>query len=285
MASTISINFAAFEKALEEQKKNVKTEGDAQIEKMAALKVQQQSHPAAFLSGILGAVKPEGSALAEVKKEEPLAVPEVTHEEFAKAMGAMRLHYTAGAPGANVELFRLPEHMAKLPIVLSAAKPAGIAPATRFVALTKEGTDATSQLLLQCHKEMIAAIQSHTGAVLDTLKTYTQSQNLAAFKTQMEATRAAWKAKVNAIIDKTINQALAIGQKHSDQHSALASVTNKIGQLFGSISHTVEGAVQGAVHTVSSAAKDVGGAVVTAAKDVGHAASSVVHSIGHFFGL
>ena len=263
----------------------MKTEGDAQVAKMAALEAQRPSHPAVFISAILGVARPEGSAATDVKKEEPLAVPEVTHEEFAKTMSAMRLHYTAVAPGASAELFRLPEHMAKLPMVLSAPKPAGAAPAPLFVALTKEGTDATSQLVLQCHKEMINSIQAHTGAVLDALKTYSQSQNLAAFNKQMEATRAAWKAGTNAIIDKTINQALAIGEKHSDQHSALASITNKIGQLFGSVSHTVEGAVQGAIHTVSSAAKDVGGAVAAAAKDVGHAASSVVHSIGHFFGL
>ena len=285
MASPSTINPAVFEKALEEQKRNIKTEGDAQVEKMAAaLEANRQLHPAALISGILGVAKPEGAAATEVRKE-ALAVPEVTHEEFAKAMGAMRLHYTAATPGAHIELFRLPEHIAMPPIILSAPKLAGIAPAPHFIALTKEGTDATSQLVLQCHKEIIAAIQAHTGVIFDALKKYGQSQDLAAFKTQMEATRAAWKAGVNAIIDKTLNQALAIGEKHSDQHSALASITNKIGQLFGGLSHTVEGAVQGAVRTVSNAAKDVGGAIASAAKDVGHTASSVVSSIGHFFGL
>ena len=279
MASPSTINLAAFEEALEEQKRNIKAEGDAQVEKMAALEAQRQSHPAAWISGILGVGNPEAT------KDAPLAVPEVAHEEFAKTMNALRLHYTAVAPRAGVEPFRLPEHMAKPPMVLSAPKPAGAAPAPRLVALTKEGAAATGELMLQCHKEMIAAIQTHTGAVLDALKTYSQSQNLAAFTARMEAIRAAWKAQTNAIIDKTINGALALGEKHSDQHSALASVTNKIGQLLGTVSHTVEGAVQGAVHTVSNAAKDVGRAVATAAKDVGHAASSVVGSIGHFFGL
>ncbi len=274
MATTSTINLAAFEKEFEEQRTNIKAEGDAQVQKMAVLGAQP-SRPAALISSILG--------VATAAKES-LAVPEVPHEEFTKTMDAMRLHYT-GAPGTAVASFRLSEQIAKPPMVLSALRPTGTAPAPHFIVLTKEGTDATNQLLLQCHKEMMAAVQTHAGAVLDTLKTYGQSQNLAAFNAKMEATRAALKAQVNAFIDKTINLALAVGAKHTDQHSALASIVNKIGQFFGGVAHGIEGAVQGAAHTVANAAKDVGKAVVSAAKDVGHAVSSAVSSIGHFFGL